>query len=270
MITTDALLEDGRSALDDLQGASPGGGFVTSQSRPRAQLAPGDIVRWCGTWTVVAAISHNGVTGLSRAALVTAAGELTRNTLTHGEGMDTRTDARIDPDTLYKLMPRDPGADMPLRPGREEQAVGLAAEIARLPLAGEDRAGMPQDGDGAREALASLVRQARAILSAQPEGPGTEGDCEAGGAPAGPPLWTSPEQLAAAGGYIAREWGDHGYRIEGITSPTRLVSVFRVAAADGARFAVAADRYGNCADLSDDSSGWPAVITGMHQAAATP
>lgn len=58
-------------------------------------------------------------------------------------------------------------------------------------------------------------------------------------------LSITPDQLAAAGGHISRTWGDHGYRIEEITSPTFAVSLFHVCASDGARFVVGVDRWGN-------------------------
>ena len=78
----------------------------------------------------------------------------------------------------------------------------------------------------------------------------------------------SPDQLASAGGYIAREWGDHGYRIEAITSPTHAVSVFSVVCCgDGARFAVAVDRWSNCEELPDDPAAREANIRAMHDRA---
>jgi hypothetical protein len=55
----------------------------------------------------------------------------------------------------------------------------------------------------------------------------------------------TPDQLGSAGSYIAREWGDYGYRIEDIESPTRAVSLFHVCASDGSRFTVAVDKWGN-------------------------
>jgi hypothetical protein len=74
----------------------------------------------------------------------------------------------------------------------------------------------------------------------------------------------SPDQLASAGSYISHEWGDHGYRIEEITSPTHAVSVFSVVASDGSRFAIAADRWSNCAELPDDPAARTAKIRAMH------
>ena len=53
------------------------------------------------------------------------------------------------------------------------------------------------------------------------------------------------EQVMAAASYIQREWGDYGYRIETVESPTHAVSLFHVRASDGARFIVAADKWGN-------------------------
>ena len=58
-------------------------------------------------------------------------------------------------------------------------------------------------------------------------------------------LSISPDQLSAAGSYISHEWGDYGYRIEAIESPTHAVSLFHVCASDGSRFIVAADKWGN-------------------------
>lgn len=59
-------------------------------------------------------------------------------------------------------------------------------------------------------------------------------------------LRINPDQLSAAGSYIARNWGDYGYRIEAIESPTCAVSLFHVlVTGDGGRFIVAVDRWGN-------------------------
>ena len=80
----------------------------------------------------------------------------------------------------------------------------------------------------------------------------------------------SPDQLASAGSYIAHEWGDYGYRIEDITSPTRAVSVFHVCASDGGRFAVAVDRWSNCQALPDDMGERIDVVRAMHARAVTP
>jgi hypothetical protein len=55
----------------------------------------------------------------------------------------------------------------------------------------------------------------------------------------------TPDQMASAGSYISREWGDYGYRIENVESPTHAVSVFHVVASDGGRFVVAVDKWGN-------------------------
>ena len=58
-------------------------------------------------------------------------------------------------------------------------------------------------------------------------------------------LSISPDQLSAAGSYVSREWGDYGYSIEGIESPTHAVSLFHVRYLDGSRFVIAADKWGN-------------------------
>ncbi len=49
-------------------------------------------------------------------------------------------------------------------------------------------------------------------------------------------LSITPDQLASAGGHISRTWGDYGYRIEAIESPTHTVSLFHVCASDGSRW----------------------------------
>lgn len=101
--TIDALLKDGRSALFDLDGASPGGGQVTSQPAYGPQVTPGDVVRYCGAWMAVTEAGHNGILGLTRLALIDAAGDVTRHAMLASDVIDRRTDARIDPQTLYKL-----------------------------------------------------------------------------------------------------------------------------------------------------------------------
>lgn len=91
-------------------------------------------------------------------------------------------------------------------------------------------------------------------------------------------LHITPDQLSAAGGYIARTWGDHGYTVEEITSPSWLVSLFHVRMTDGSRFVVACDRWGNCRDAGD-SHGYAeperdarlaAVVAEMTEAARLP
>jgi hypothetical protein len=101
--TFDALTADGRSRLADMDGASPGGGLVTSQPAHGPQITPGDVVRYCGTWMAVTEASHNGILGLTRLALIDAAGAVTRHTMLASDAIDRRTDARIAPQTLYKL-----------------------------------------------------------------------------------------------------------------------------------------------------------------------
>ena len=82
----------------------------------------------------------------------------------------------------------------------------------------------------------------------------------------------TPDQLSAAGSYISREWGDYGYRIEGVETHTRAVTVFRVVAADGARFSVLADKWGNCRYLDTHSgdAGLPGLVAEMHAKAVAP
>ena len=61
----------------------------------------------------------------------------------------------------------------------------------------------------------------------------------------------TPDQMSAAASYIAREWGDYGYRITNIESPTYLVSAFYVRHSDGSEFVILADRWGNCREVHD-------------------
>lgn len=72
------------------------------------------------------------------------------------------------------------------------------------------------------------------------------------------------DQMSSAAGYLAREWGDYGYRFTGILSPTSAVSVFSVRHSDGSEFAIAADKWGNCAALPDDGEERAAKIRAMH------
>jgi hypothetical protein len=64
-------------------------------------------------------------------------------------------------------------------------------------------------------------------------------------------LSVTPEQLSAAGSYIARNWSAERYVVENITAPIRRVTLFHVRASDGSRFVVAADSWGNCRHMSD-------------------
>jgi hypothetical protein len=81
----------------------------------------------------------------------------------------------------------------------------------------------------------------------------------------------SPWQLAAAGSFIGATWGEDGYRITDIKSPTRLVSVFTVLCSDGSEVKVAVDRWGNVQDLTDaDPNARVERVHAMHREAATP
>ena len=83
-------------------------------------------------------------------------------------------------------------------------------------------------------------------------------------------LSITPDQLSAAGSFISHEWGDYGYRIEAIESPSVRVSVFRVCASDGSRFSVLADRYGNTRHLDTHNSddGLADMVREMHAKAS--
>ena len=85
----------------------------------------------------------------------------------------------------------------------------------------------------------------------------------------------TPDQLASAGSYISHEWGDYGYRVEGIETRMPTVSVFRVVAGDGSRFSVLADIWGNCRHLDthnhdDRDAGLDALVREMHAIAVNP
>lgn len=103
MNTINALGKDGNSILPDLDGASPSGGLVTSESREHVTLRPGTIVREDGAWCVVADVRHNGITGLTTYALIWPDGSAGRSTAPSDTSLEVRTDTRIDPFTLYKL-----------------------------------------------------------------------------------------------------------------------------------------------------------------------
>jgi hypothetical protein len=74
------------------------------------------------------------------------------------------------------------------------------------------------------------------------------------------------DQMSGAAGYLTRNWGDYGYRFTGIESPTHAVSVFRVTVSDGGRFAIVADKWGNCShfDTHSGDAGLAEVIREMH------
>ncbi len=54
-----------------------------------------------------------------------------------------------------------------------------------------------------------------------------------------------PDALITAAGYLNREWGSYGYRVEGIDSPTSGGVRLFVRHLDGSRFTVEVDRWGN-------------------------
>lgn len=164
MLTIDALGADGHSILPDLQGASPTGGLVTSESRPCQVIAVGQLVRHHG-WSVVGGIIQDGVTGLCHLALIDAGGEVSTRTVGRGQSVEVRTDAMISPDSLFKL-PRDPeGTLASCLQATGEAATSFAAMVAGLPGNGEA-------GDGespwAVDTLERLIGEARALLGQQP------------------------------------------------------------------------------------------------------
>jgi hypothetical protein len=152
-----ALGKDGRSIMPDLQGASPTGGFVTSESRNGHLIELGHLVRHHG-WSVVAGIVQDGITGLCHLALIDADGNADTRTLYRGQSDEVRTDVKISPDTLFKIRPSKSMVTALQVTG--EAATAFAGQVAAL----------PEDGDPARTAgiLRNLIMEARALLGQQP------------------------------------------------------------------------------------------------------
>jgi hypothetical protein len=76
------------------------------------------------------------------------------------------------------------------------------------------------------------------------------------------------DQLSAAVHYVAREWGDYGYRITGVEDMSWYVVRVSVRHSDGSRFAVLADKWGNVATALDDSDALAAQVRTMSERAA--
>jgi hypothetical protein len=70
------------------------------------------------------------------------------------------------------------------------------------------------------------------------------------------------DQVRAAASYVAREWGEEGYRMEpaGLVLDGGFVVWDVLCMIDGAEFRVASDRWGNVRDVSPDRHGSPAVL----------
>ena len=77
------------------------------------------------------------------------------------------------------------------------------------------------------------------------------------------------DQMSSAAGYLRSEWGDYGYRFEGIETRTYAVSVFRVVCSDGGRFSIVADKWGNTRHLDTHNSddGLHELVMEMHDKA---
>lgn len=148
MIEIDALLKDGRSALTDLQGSSPTGGFVTSGSRICTRILPGDLIRHNGAWTVAARTRHDGILGVSAITLIGADGPVSEPLLLYsGLSLEVRADARIDPGTLRKLVPDWPRNSRFPVPGAADQ-FGPPVPAADLPTPSSVTSVMRADGIG--------------------------------------------------------------------------------------------------------------------------
>lgn len=80
------------------------------------------------------------------------------------------------------------------------------------------------------------------------------------------------DQMSSAAGYLVQNWGDYGFRFEGIETPTYAVSVFRVVCSDGGRFSIVADKWGNTSHLDTHSgdAGLAELVAEMHAKATAP
>ena len=138
MIEIDALLKDGHSALTDLQGSSPTGGLVASDSCVCTRIVPGDLIRHNGAWTVAARTRNDGIIGLAKITLIGSDGLISRPLLLSSHlSVEVRTDARIDPSTLRKLVLGWPRASRSLATGAASHA-GLPDQAAERPARGSE------------------------------------------------------------------------------------------------------------------------------------
>ena len=87
-----------------------------------------------------------------------------------------------------------------------------------------------------------------------------------------PYMSVTADQMSSAAGYLTREWGDYGYRFEGIETRTFAVSVFRVVCGDGGRFSIVADKWGNTRHLDTHigDEGLSELVMAMHERATQP
>jgi hypothetical protein len=103
-VTVDAVGEDGKSILSALQGASPGGGLVRSESAPHPALLPGMLLRTNGGWAVVLTVHHYGVQGFSEVEYLGEVLPVVRRSYFSDQSVEVRTDVLIAADSLYKLV----------------------------------------------------------------------------------------------------------------------------------------------------------------------
>jgi hypothetical protein len=60
----------------------------------------------------------------------------------------------------------------------------------------------------------------------------------------------SLDALSAAAGFVARTWGEYGYRVERVAAGSVWGGVrLGIACSDGSRFTVESDRYGNVREV---------------------
>ena len=79
----------------------------------------------------------------------------------------------------------------------------------------------------------------------------------------------APDALASLANYVAREWGDYGYRFTGFETYGNATAGF-VTCSDGSRFTVLVDRWSNLRDVDTHSApdAWRPVAEEMHRAAS--
>lgn len=102
-VMVDAVGEDGKSVLGDLQHASPTGGQVRWESVPHTTLLPGLLLRTNGGPAVILTVHHYGVQGYSEVEYLGTGVPVARRAYFSSESVEVRTDVLIAADSLYKL-----------------------------------------------------------------------------------------------------------------------------------------------------------------------
>ena len=86
--------------LREIQGCAGSGGMVRSEWRNQSRLRAGQLVRRDGWWQVITGMSLDKLGGGHRVQLLSADGERTSVRLLRCDGLEVRTDTRIDRATL--------------------------------------------------------------------------------------------------------------------------------------------------------------------------